>query len=401
MRVGLMLAGLALIFPASAPAQPETILFTATVGQGGAMVRSLPSDTDQAYPTNDLKPGAAVSVVEARADGWLRILPPEKSFSWINKRFVRQPTTNNPTHVVTISGTDKEGIGVIIGSEVKKDGRPTVAGAKLLRGAIVVSIGPALTDADGSWLPIEPPPGEYRWVRQESVQRTAGTVQTAASGPNPFNPARPDTQAATGQPNFQQPLSIPNTTPPQGVGQNTVAERTRLEALYNQAVAAERAGQIPDAINLYTRVGTEGVVVHQDLAMTALNRSYALRQYGRNQTVQGQPASRPTTPTPEGPSQFTPNQGTTPQNKPAATSGTGYPFSTGPGQLTNSSYKEQGRTTYLLLDRRGAPIAYVVPGSGVDLGAYVGRQVELSGHAVYRGDLKTNLMIAERVLVGP
>jgi hypothetical protein len=392
MRVGLLLSGLALMFPASAPAQPETILYSATVSQAETLVRSKPSEQPEAYPTNSLRAGAVVQVVEERGDGWLTIKPPEKSFSWINKRFVHQPTTNNPTHVVTVGANVK--VPVIIGSEVKKDGRPTNEGALLLRGAIVVSIGPALTDAEGSWLPIEPPPGEYRYIRREAVTRAAGAVQTAQTGPSPFNAARPET-GTPGQPNFKEPsLSIP-TTPPQGVGQNTVAERSRLEALFNQAVQADRAGQYTDAIGLYTKVGTEGVVVHQDLAMRALNRSYELRNASRGQTVQGQPVRQPAT-LPDNQSQFTPAVPGTTAPRPTG----GYPFATGLGRLTNSTYTEQGRRTFLMLNRRGEPIAYVLPGTGVDLGAYLDREIELSGVAVYRGDLKTNLMIADRVQVG-
>jgi hypothetical protein len=410
MRVGLLLLGLALSLPASAPAQPDVVQYEAVVTQAEALVRYKDGEGPESYPTNALKRGAVVQVVEERGNGWLRILPPPGSFSWISKRYVQQPTTNQPVRVLTGSNVK---VPVYVGSELKKDGRPTGEGMYLTRGAIVVAIGPALTDQDGAWLPIEPPVGEYRFIRADVVTRKNGPIQTGPSGPSPFNTAAPET-AGTGTPggaNFQQPtLTIP---PPgtMGVASNKQADRARIEAMYNQAVQADRAGQTADAIRLYTEVGTEAVGINQDLALQALNRAYVLRQGGRAQTVQGQPTRTiPTNlPDPVSGSRFTP-EGTgtgtgttaaTPVNGPGSRGG--YPYATGLGVLRPSTQRLpelEGRRVYLMLNRDGKSIAYVTPAPGVDLESYMGREVELFGQAVYRGDLKTNLMVVDRVQVG-
>jgi hypothetical protein len=51
------------------------------------------------------------------------------------------------------------------------------------------------------------------------------------------------------------------------------------------------------------------------------------------------------------------------------------------------------------MTRDERPISYVTAGFGVDLEPYLNREVELVGKAVFRSDLKTNLMVVERVQV--
>ncbi len=404
MRVGLLLCGLALSLPADAPAQPESILYTATVTQAEALVRSLPSDVDKAYPTNALRRGAVVQVVKEEANGWLCILPPPGSFSWINKRYVHQPSPNNPTWVVTTGRDDKAD--VLIGSEVKKDDkRPDNRGAALSRGAIVVSIGPAQVDDEGAWLPIEPPPGEHRFIRAEAVTRNQGAAPTGPlAGSTPFNQAQPATVAAnptafsgnTFAGNLAQPtLNIPGNS---GGG----AAQGTIEQLYGQAVQADRAGNYSGAIALYTQVGVEGKGRNHDLAMQALNRAAYLRQLGYGPTGQS-PAVRPAEPAPSGGtgSRFTPARSESNPDTSHTSSTGGFPFRTGVGVLRFSNQRVlENRKVYLMMTRDGQPIAYVTPGYNVDLEQYLNREVELFGQAVFRSDLKTNLMVVERVQIG-
>jgi hypothetical protein len=411
MRVGLLLSGLALLFPASAPAQPETVLYTATVTQAEAAVRCLPKDSPEAYPTNSLPVRTQVQVVEEKGDGWLGIIPPEGSYSWINQRFVRQLSPNQPTYVVTAAAN--VAVGVLVGSAVNGNNKPNKEGARLYRGAQVVRVGDPVVDSDGTWLRIQPPVGELRYIRAEAVTRNNGPVQPAQPSPSPFNPARPDPTLAGGPSpggtTPQPPLNIPgNTGPVAATG--SAAERARIEALYNQAVQADRAGNVAQAISLYTQVGTEGVVIQQDLAMKSLNRAYALRQPGRGQSVQGQPPRTGSLPgtLPEHPSQFTPS-GTNPPPNPypdpnvgaanlVARPNGGFAYRTGPGTFRLASQRIlEGRQTYLMVTRDNRPIAYVTAEPGVDLVPYIGREVELFGRAAYDGNLRMNLMAVERV----
>lgn len=380
MRLGLLLCGLVVGLPAQVPGQPDEVVFNAKVNQAKVVVRCHPSEAAQSYPTNQLKAGDDVSVVKDDGE-WLKILPPKGSFSWINKRFVEQVSPNNPTWVVK-AGQGVQ-VPVIIGSELKNDGRPTTSGANLKRGAIVVSIGPAQADDEGSWLPIEPPPGEYRYIRAASVTKVVGTPSTVvAAGPSPFNPAPPN----VGNPGTNQPaLTIPSTPATGGP----------IQQKWERAVRAEQAGNLAEAILLYTEVGTEGAGSNHQLAMQALNRAYQLRQGGRGQTVQGQPTSA--NPTPPG-SRFTPTD-------PAATTAArpssvgGHPYTTPAGILRDDGQRVlEKRRVLMLVTRDGQPITYVIAGHQVDLSPYVNREVVLQGQGVFRDDLRTNLIVVERVL---
>src|SRR5262249_43222381 len=112
-----------------------------------------------------------VEVLQELEGGWLKVRPPEGSFSWVNTRFLEHIVPHQPNYVVATEGVD---VPVFMGSGVVK-GR-TVVGAKLKRGAQVTSIGPSRTDEEGTWMPIEPPPGEGRYLRAEAVTRRAPTA---------------------------------------------------------------------------------------------------------------------------------------------------------------------------------------------------------------------------------
>ena len=114
-----------------------------------ALVRGLP--TLQIYATNRLRQGQLVEVVLAREDGWIEIVPPVGSFSWVNVQNL-EPRTNNVWIVQTPTQA-------LIGSQVVED-RPTVRGPTLQKGFILRGAGGRRPDSDGTWQAVEPPPGK-------------------------------------------------------------------------------------------------------------------------------------------------------------------------------------------------------------------------------------------------
>src|SRR5262249_28798662 len=152
-------------------AAPEVRYVAADVAE----VRALPSTAAPSYVTNRLRRGAAVEVVEAMDNGWVKVRPPQGSFSYINARFLEHVVQDLPNLVVTCD--DKE-VEVFIGSEVVASHRPTVCGVKLKRGAQVTSIGKPIEDAEGAWMPIEPPPSEVRYL-------PAGALSPPGPRPSP------------------------------------------------------------------------------------------------------------------------------------------------------------------------------------------------------------------------
>jgi hypothetical protein len=130
-------------------------------------VRSGPSQDARFYVTNRLQRGTKVEVIGELPDGWLKIRPPEGSFSYINLRVLNHPSPNQPNYFVSMPHED---VPVFIGSELHTQ-RPSIIGAKLKAGTLVVSVGPPITEGGETLLPIEPPFGEARYIRAEAVNQ--------------------------------------------------------------------------------------------------------------------------------------------------------------------------------------------------------------------------------------
>jgi hypothetical protein len=390
---GLVLGlGLAGHLSAADPPPPPDIR---VVSVPEAEVRCGPTDDPKMYRTNLLHQGDRVEVIEEiKPGGWLAIRPPRGSFSWINARFLQHIDPHQSNYVVT---QEDAPVPVIYGSPFIPDHRPNVTGPRLTRGHQVRSLGPTLSDAEGSWMPIEPPAGEVRYLRAENVSK----VQPA--------PTR-TTVAAAGS--FKNGPPAP-TPPPDG------------DALWRQAEQAERTGRIADAIRLYELAGEANLHVNHARAEAALRRAEWLRNGGnppsgsafypdRELRPPGDPraAAAPyegrvySLPTNTG-GAAAPTQliGSAPASPPGqlcaapsaappvwgdSSAPVGYP-SSGPGQLHHS------RVGYLLVSGSGRPVYYAAGQPGLNLEPYVGRNVELFGPISYRNDLRAYFMTVVRV----
>lgn len=399
-QLGSMLLSLGLVSTSFATAVP----YTATILQAEVEVRSLPGTKEGAYPTNRLRMGARVEVVKERDDGWLEIKPPPGSFSWIGSRFV-EPVVPNQANYVVIAYPNV-GVPVLMGSELIK-ARPTVVGAKLQRGAQVHAIGKPLSDEEGIWLPIDPPASEVRYLRAEAIAPPSPPKQTVAIPIPPVSDPPPVTARVASSPG-QGPLgSFQNPTQ----AGSALAPITDVDSLYQRAIQAERAGNVGEAIRLYTQVGNESATSNRNLAMDAYNRAHFLREANRmalNSTFvpAGQPATTPTTaPAPQPPVQSIPTParlappvaGTTTSRQAARTDAYGNPTS-GPGRLRVAGRSLGNQRMYVLEDQRGIPVVYASPQPGVEMESFVGRAVELYGTTSYQGQLRANYMAVSRVV---
>jgi hypothetical protein len=326
-------------------------------------VRAGPSD--KFYPTNLLRRGDKVEVIAEHA-GWLAIRPPEGSFSWVNTRFLQNVVPRQPNYVVTPEGTP---VPVLIGSTLYKD-QPTVEGPRLQRGTQVRSVGPAKPVADGSsWMPIESPAAEKRYLPADVVSKT------------PMAPVTPVT-AGPGAP-------AGTATPP-----------INGDVLWRQAQQAEQAGQIAVAIQLYEQAGKASLSLNPERAMAAYDRarylertnpgvsggSFAPGGYG-NEARYNSPSR--IYPLPAGP--------TPPAAGPGNVSG---PRSES-GYLTVSGRLSTGSYQYMLLDDQRRPRLYAMPAPGVDLGRYVNSNVRLTGTVAPVENLRSAMMTVSYVQPAP
>jgi hypothetical protein len=352
------------------------------------------------YPTNHLKIGDRVRVLKEEDGGWLAILPPSGSFSWINKQLLTR-RADWPANTWTVNAPEAP---VRVGSNVSP-APPTVIGLTLKRGQIVTALAGAqeIPTREGTWLPIDPPKGDFphcevRYIRADTIQKPApgaiktGAVVTASPGVNPPAPGDAD-------------------------------------ALYKQAVAAEKWNP-QQAITLYEQGATSDA--NPDRRIQALNRANWLRENLKNTTASIVPGVAPggdlrmaaapseskvypvaANPPPNPNVRVAPPQGSgaaptnswsaTPtalRTSPAAPAGpptAGTEYSSGAGWLQVSARSAEGKKTYVMVSDQGAPFYYVTAQPGVNLEQYLKRRVELFGQAIYNGDLRANYMRVSRV----
>jgi hypothetical protein len=377
MRPSPLFGCLALTFALAAAARGEQ--YEAVVQQE-TEARCLPSLNPVAYPTNRLHPGDRVKVLKEVDGGWLAVEPPSGSFSWINKQYLDASAVNQePNAVVASTGAVKAP--VLIGSEVVPD-LPTREGTYLAGGAIVTRRGRDQVYDGKTWMPIEPPPGELRYVRAEAVRKPAPAADRSASAASPAAaPAVEDT-----------------------------------EVLYHKARDAE-ATNLSEAVALYARAAA--VERDEGRRKWFLERARVVQEWQHNTEpamIQGPPqgqlasAGKPSegrvTPAKNDPAAAPTARLAPPYGggaAPAAPTPPDQPdppnwYRSGVGKLRKSGGRdEQGGQLYALDDKRGLPMYYVSPGPGVDLQAYLGRSVELAGPAEFNARLRANYIIAMRV----
>jgi uncharacterized protein YgiM (DUF1202 family) len=131
------------------------------------------------YPTQELSRGAAVTVVGIKFD-WLKILPPDGSFSYVNAAFVDRAGDS------TIGKINRDNVNVRAGSAT--NAMKTTVQTHLDAGAEVQIIG-----KEEEFLKIKPPAGAYLYVKKDFV-----TVAHPAVAANP-DTANPQPVAPTAQ----------------------------------------------------------------------------------------------------------------------------------------------------------------------------------------------------------
>ncbi len=364
-------------------------------------------DSPTFYPTNHLKLNDRVTVLQELDDGWLAILPPPGSFSWVNKQNLVIDRSKNPPILMV----DAPEAPVRIGSNVWT-GPPAIVGVTKKRGQILTPIANPreITDAEGTWTPIEPPPGEVRYIKAEAVRKPE-----AAGNPGPI----------AGLPASANQTAVP------AAGQDA-------DALYRQAIEAEKWNP-QQAVTLYNQGAT--VDANPDRRLQALNRANWLRDNLRNpsptlvagpapgaevQTANTPNASRVYPLTPDATAgvpatvRLSPPQGATVSAAPAngftatpaaswiaptpapAAPANGNTYSTGTGTLMASHRQPlEGGKMYVLLSDSGVPFYHVTPEPGVNLDQYLNYRIECYGQAIYSGELRSNYMRVSRVDLRP
>lgn len=140
-------------------------------------VRSGP--TTKYYPTSKLRMGERVQVLRESKDqaGWLAIKPPPGSFSWIQAKFVKQ--VNVQTGYIP---ENTPPVAVMPGSSLTNQA-PNVEAVKIGAGTQVVILDRPFQVEGETWLPIQPPPTEVRFIPADAVRLPTASPPVAVTPP--------------------------------------------------------------------------------------------------------------------------------------------------------------------------------------------------------------------------
>jgi hypothetical protein len=356
--IGLLAVGGLLFWARMAPAQPPVPSPPGSIS-GQSQIKSLVQDvdvragpSDQYYVTNRLTRGSTVEVVALPTSanpGWLAIKPPQGSRSWINNKYLRQPA-NGPTGYVDATPFNADGAPVQpVGLDLTQE--KELSFVKLSNGAQPVLFpGTPKSDHDGknTWLAIEPPAAEVRYIPATAVSQNM--VQRTSADETGFAPSAGVSYVAQGDEFLKKAREAYATGVRSSDQAQSSAARSRLAAL--DGAMPQVAFQSPGfpANNAFP--------ANNNPAPPRVNLNMPSGQLtGANTalyTTAGQPA---------GPAQWTRW-----------------------GNLKKTALGRVDQPMYRLEDDRGTPLGYAVAGPGLTLEPYVGQLVCLYGATAYRSD---------------
>jgi hypothetical protein len=157
-------------------------------------VRSGPGEAY--YPTQELTRNTPVTVVGIRYD-WLKILPPEGSFSYVAPRFVDRVGNSS------VGKINQNDVNIRCGSTL--NAQKTTVQTRLNIGDTVEVLG-----QEQEYLKIKPPAGAYLYIKKDyvTIARPPVAANTANPQPNPGNGDQANSQPPT------QPIAQSNPNSP-------------------------------------------------------------------------------------------------------------------------------------------------------------------------------------------
>lgn len=185
------------------PAGDMALPMEVEVGVEQAYLRAGPGE--DFYPTERLALGRSLEVWAIDAAGWCAVRPMAGSFSWVRAADIDDEAALEPAARSAVKGTET-GIGVVVADgAVARVGSQLndlrhVAQVRLEAGERVRVLERVRIDRGrhaGLWARIEPPSGEFRWVRFTDLAATPQLRQAALdAGALPSRPREEEPRAA-------------------------------------------------------------------------------------------------------------------------------------------------------------------------------------------------------------
>lgn len=230
------LAGPQTSFPYEATVEAESTLIRSGVGHNY-------------YPTLRLKQGDRVTVLRHDPGGWHMIAPPAGSFSWIPARYVDKGADDrgvvNTNNVAVPVGSFESDIREVFHRTLSQGDEVRILGEKLLDP--VTGTGP-----QELWYRIVPPRGEWRWIAGQALSPPPrdsegghSADRPAADGPaaSPRRHAAPPTRPLEGD-EFEPPTER-RFEPPRSTGAPRDYHDSSIPAEVEERAITRRAGRVP------------------------------------------------------------------------------------------------------------------------------------------------------------
>lgn len=201
MRYALIVTTLLFLLAPPSFAQQDNFPYTAIVLNDQTKVYSGPGDTH--YATHSLKENQLVEVYRHDPGGWCAIRPPEKSFSLIPETAAKR--LSGQIAEILVDGS-QAWVGTALGAVENP-----LWQVKLKKGERVAVVGEASWPHSSGksivWLQIEPPAGEYRWVRLADLQLPPAQDNITRASPADYS--QPPALASTNNRNSAPPRRKP------------------------------------------------------------------------------------------------------------------------------------------------------------------------------------------------
>jgi hypothetical protein len=334
------------------------------------------------YPTDKLTIGQEVEVYRHDAGDWYAIKPVEGSFSWVADRYLR-PTDDG---LATVA---EENVPARVGSRFS-DIRDTIQ-VRLHRNETVELLESKPIDSAGvgKWYKIAPPPGEFRWVSGSHVD--PGYARNESNKPKKNDDAAGDklaTSPSSEAKDSKEPHKRKKTPEEYQADLNdlelelsvmVVEEPTvwvfdmllpRAESLVDDAETAVERGRARLLLNKIERFND----IKQRYDSVAALRERTERANRELSILSPRPRSS--------------TQGSTADKQFDAV-----------GKLTEVPSPKAGAPRYALVDGRGGVLCFVTPAPGVNLTAFLGNQVGITGTRGYMPEQRAQHVMARQVSV--
>ncbi|MHC4722017.1 MAG: SH3 domain-containing protein [Planctomycetota bacterium] len=325
-------------------------------------------------------------IVTGEKHGWLQILPPAGSFSWISKNYVKLDPDNPGIGIVTGDSVRAvRSVRVWAGSDYVEPMRSHSLQAKLNEGDQVKLAGDE--SEKGDYYKILPPPGAHLWVSAQYA-KYVGPVPK----PKPLKlPPRPE-PAPEVKPEPKADVTVKPTAPkviqkpkPVIVPKKTSAETIRLKECYELAKQIEAELSTPIAKQDYGTIKKKlnAIINDPQAGKAKLYAEYQLDRVGRFEMalqvsgeVKGQDAKLQKLR-----EQIKNRYAVKAANIPDP----GKFIAAGRLRPSQIYTTQTGQKRYLVVDETGKIMCYAMPAdsaSGLNMDKFIGRKVGLLGQAV-------------------